>query len=181
MAIKYAILGILSIQPQTGYDLKKRFTESAALYWSGNNNQIYRTLSQLLQEHLASKEVQLQEKAPTKSIYTITEKGRAELKNWILSVPEPPEYRSTFLIRLMWAGHLEADELDSLLAQYEQHVEIQLLLEREKSRRGHTLVARTPRDSQLWNLVTTNILEFYEWELNWVRRLREEATRGEKQ
>ena len=42
MTIKYAILGLLSWKPFSGYDLKKIFVDSASLYWSGNNNQIYR-------------------------------------------------------------------------------------------------------------------------------------------
>ncbi|RPI32756.1 MAG: DUF4180 domain-containing protein, partial [Chloroflexota bacterium] len=42
MDIKFAILGYLSWRPFSGYDLKKLFADSAAFYWSGNNNQIYR-------------------------------------------------------------------------------------------------------------------------------------------
>ena len=40
MAIRYAILGLLSWRPFTGYDLKKMIGDSVFLYWSGNNNQI---------------------------------------------------------------------------------------------------------------------------------------------
>jgi hypothetical protein len=39
MSIKHAILGFLSWQPSTGYELKKLFAESDTLSWSGNNNQ----------------------------------------------------------------------------------------------------------------------------------------------
>ena len=44
MAIEYAILGLLSWRPFSGYELRKFFSESVALYWSGNNNQVYPTL-----------------------------------------------------------------------------------------------------------------------------------------
>ena len=44
MTLEYAILGLLSWKPFSGYDLKKIFSDSPIYYWSGNNNQIYRTL-----------------------------------------------------------------------------------------------------------------------------------------
>jgi PadR family transcriptional regulator AphA len=58
MSIKLAILGILSWETSTGYDLKKIIEDSSAMYWSGNNNQIYKTLVQLLGEELVTNEVQ---------------------------------------------------------------------------------------------------------------------------
>ena len=47
MSIEHAILGLLSWRPMSGYDLKKIFEEASILYWSGNNNEIYRTLVKL--------------------------------------------------------------------------------------------------------------------------------------
>ena len=69
MSIKHAILGFLSWSPLTGYDLKKRFMGSTTLYWSGNNNQIYRSLVDLHQNGFVTKEVQQQEKLPARKIY----------------------------------------------------------------------------------------------------------------
>jgi DNA-binding PadR family transcriptional regulator len=179
MSIKYAILGILSYQPQTGYDLKKLFAESAALYWSGNNNQIYRTLVELLDAGRVTNEVHMQEKLPPKKIYSITEKGRLELKNWTQSRPEPPEFRNTFLIQLMWADLLTAAELDTVLAGYEQEVQNQLLMQREQARRGAAPPARTARESVIWNAIAENIAGAYEQELRWVQKLRADLANGE--
>ncbi len=66
MTIDYAILGLLSWKPLSGYDLKKLFSDSSILYWSGNNNQIYKALIQLHQDGLVSQETQLQESLPAK-------------------------------------------------------------------------------------------------------------------
>ena len=65
MSIQYAILGLLSQQPLTGYDLKKIFVEEETFYWSGNNNQIYRTLVKLHEAALVTQEVHHQETAGT--------------------------------------------------------------------------------------------------------------------
>ena len=66
MSIRHAILGFLSWQSFSGYDLKKMFSDSTALYWSGNNNQIYTTLVQLREEGLVEQEVQYQASLPAK-------------------------------------------------------------------------------------------------------------------
>ena len=91
MSIKFAILGLLSWKPSTGYDLKKVFEESSAMYWSGNNNQIYKSLVQLLDEGLVTNEIRHQDSSPSKKVYTITDEGLAELREWTLSLPEAPD------------------------------------------------------------------------------------------
>ena len=93
MSIKYAILGILSWKPVTGYELKKIFEDCSFMYWSGNNNQIYKALTKMHDEALVTSEVIHQDSSPSKKIYTITEEGLEELKDWVLSSPEAPEVK----------------------------------------------------------------------------------------
>jgi PadR family transcriptional regulator, regulatory protein AphA len=173
MTIQYAILGLLSWQPLSGYDLKKLFTDSAILYWSGNNNQIYKALLQLHAEGLVTQEIQYQEYLPAKKIYTLTEKGRADLKAWVLSTPELPEFHNNFLIQLTWADLLTDEELDALLKRYEEEVQVQLLMQKEKASRMEPSSARTRREVYLWEMTSKNIISVYENELAWVRQVRE--------
>jgi PadR family transcriptional regulator, regulatory protein AphA len=174
MSIKYAILGLLSWKPSTGYDLKKIFEQSSSMYWSGNNNQIYKTLVQLLDESLVTNETLHQENSPSKKIYTITPKGSAELGEWVRSSPEVPELRKTFLIQLAWADSLNTDELDGLLSRYEYEVEMQLLMQQEQQRRGLYSPKRTRRETYLWDMIGKNILSSYKNELDWVHEIRKE-------
>lgn len=175
MTIKYAILGFLSWRPFAGYDLKKIFADSVSpFYWSGSNNQIYKTLVQLHKEGLVTSEVQHQESYPARKLYTITEKGLSELKNWVLSSPEPPKLRNSFLIQLAWAGQLETEELNRIIEKYEYEVHMQILMCREQEKRGRINPARTARESYLWKEINENWLNFYENELAWVRKLKSE-------
>jgi DNA-binding PadR family transcriptional regulator len=176
MAIKYAILGFLSWRALSGYDLKKMFGDSIFLYWSGSNNQIYRTLVQLHKEGLVTSEIQHQESGPSKKIYTITEKGLFDLREWVLSSPELPQLRNPFLIQLAWADQLKSEELDTLLEKYEHEVHMQLLMCREQRRRNQLNPARTQRETYLWHMISDNWVKFYETELAWVQKLREELT-----
>ena len=68
MDLRSAILGLLSWQPASGYDLKRIISDSDIFYWSGNNNQIYKSLLELLKEGLVTYQVQLQDSLPAKKI-----------------------------------------------------------------------------------------------------------------
>jgi PadR family transcriptional regulator, regulatory protein AphA len=174
MNIKYALLGFLSWRSFSGYDLKKLFVDSAFIYWSGNNNQIYSTLIQLHRDGLVTTEVQHQASGPSRKMYTITAEGLAELKQWVLSSPEIPQPRNLFLIQLAWADQLTPSELDALLETYENEVNMQLLMYQEQKRRKSINPARTPRESYLWDMIAANGVAFYKHELSWVRQLRQE-------
>ena len=76
--IKYAILGLLSWKPLTGYDLKQIFRSSLTMYWSGGNNQIYRMLVKLHDEKLVTREIENSDSGPSRKIYTITSAGEDE-------------------------------------------------------------------------------------------------------
>jgi PadR family transcriptional regulator, regulatory protein AphA len=174
--IKYAILGFLSWKPFAGYDLKKLVSDSPGFYWSGNNNQIYTTLVQLHKDGLVNSEVQIQERYPSRKLYSISDEGRSELKEWLRSAPECPQFKKSFLVQIAWADLLDSAELDSLLEKYEYEVQMQLLMLKEQSRRGSNLSPeRTPREKYLWKMVSQNYLQSYETELDWVRQLRRET------
>lgn len=172
MSIKYAILGLLSWKSSTGYELKKIFEESSSMYWSGNNNQIYKALVQLQDEGFVTNKTEHQEGLPSKKIYTITNDGMAELKEWVLSSPESPEFKKSFLIQLAWSEVLDDNELNELLSRYEKEIKMQILLNQEKIKRGNTSPGRTKREKFIWDMIDENILSSYKNELEWIKNLR---------
>jgi PadR family transcriptional regulator AphA len=174
MSIRHAILGFLSWTPLTGYDLKKLFADSEVLYWSGNNHQIYRALVELHDENLVTRDIQQQENRPARKIYSITEKGLAELRDWLHSTPELPQLRDPFLIQLAWADQLSAGELETLLGTYEEELALKLLMLSAENQRHDVSPRRTPRETYLWGMITENQVAHYEQELAWVRKLRKE-------
>ncbi|MEQ7054430.1 DUF4180 domain-containing protein [Paenibacillaceae sp. P-4] len=180
MSIKYAILGLLSWKPASGYELKKIFEDSSAMYWSGNNNQIYKSLVQLLDDGLVTNEIKHQESSPSKKIYSITDVGMLRLKEWVLEEPELPELKNTFLIQLAWADQLDDEELDDLLDRYEDRINMQLVYQQEKMNRGLQEPNRNEREAFLWNKISENLLSNYLNELKWVQGIRMEL-KGRKQ
>ena len=173
MSINHAILAIVSRRPLTGYDLKKMMQNSAYMPWSGNNNQIYKALVELLEAGYLTNEVRHQAGAPSKKIYTITEQGLRELKNWVLAAPEPPEFRKKFLIRLAGSGQLSDDELLGLLAGYEEELRTMLLFQEEKHQREtEAEAAGTARAALIRDMIHANVTAFYRGEQSWVQELR---------
>lgn len=170
MSINYAILGMLSCKPLTGYELKKIMQESSFMHWSGNNNQIYKALLELNDQDFVTGEVHHQESSPSKKVYTITEAGVSELKKWSQSRPEAVEMKRSFLVQLAWADLLKDEELEALLNQYEQEIKGQLLMEEKKAQTGFFKEGRTPRETILWGLINESILMSYQAELDWVNK-----------
>jgi PadR family transcriptional regulator, regulatory protein AphA len=170
--IQYAILGLLSWKPFSGYDLKKIIADSDLFYWSGNNNQIYYSLVHLHQQGWVSQEIEYQETLPAKKIYTITELGRAQLRNWSLIPPELPEFHNNFLIQLAWTDQLSGGELDDLLAKYEEEIEIQYKMRMAQVANPALSPDRIKREQIVWKAIFQNIQSAYRNELTWVRQLR---------
>ena len=179
MTIQYAILGLLSWKPSSGYELKKVFEASPYLYWSGNNNQIYKSLLQLQKDGLITFETIHQDGAPSKKIYSVTKKGMAELKEWITTASAVPEFKKPFLIQLAWADMLGKDEIAELLTKYEKEIETQLTLQKEKYDRQKDWPNRSSRETFLWNMISVNLMSTLQSELNWIRKVRQQLARIE--
>lgn len=168
MNIESAILGVLSWKSLSGYDLKKIFEQSSIMYWSGNNNQIYKALTNLHKNGLATTEIQYQESSPSRKIYSITEKGLEALKAAILDTPNEPEYRKTFLMQLAWADLISDKELIELLLSYKEKINNMLIIESEKKRRGNHIPNRSKRENFLWDKIYENVFSSLSNELNWI-------------
>lgn len=171
--IKYEILGLLGWKPLTGYDLKLIFRDSLIMSRTGSNNQIYRTLVKLHEEGLVTREIEDPESGPSRKIYTITPAGEQTLRTWLLEQPDLPELKNTFLTRVAWADRLSDDELDAMLATYEEEVNYRWIMQHEfMERESHNQPDRTAREQLLWESIHKNWIAFYERELTWVKTLR---------
>lgn len=172
MSVKYALLGLLSRDCRTGYDLKKIITDSTALYWLDDGNQIYEALIQLHKEGLVTSKAQKQADLPAKKVYSITESGLSELKKWVASTPEPPRIMNSFLVRLASADLLEDIELNALLEKYENEVKMQLLILQEKIRRENADFDSSKCSAYLWKIIMEHVTNTYENELNWIEKMK---------
>lgn len=98
------LLGLLSHEDLSGYDIKKRIDGMISLFWDVGYNQIYPSLAGLERDGLVVKSVEKGAKGPQKHIYTITGAGRDCLADW-LALPEEKEYtKYGILLKLFFSG-----------------------------------------------------------------------------
>ncbi|HEU5368585.1 MAG TPA: PadR family transcriptional regulator [Ktedonobacterales bacterium] len=95
----YALLTLLARKPSSGYDLGRRLKEPIGFFWHARYNQIYPELARLEALGLIVHEVVEQVERPDKKVYTITQAGRAALRQWATEPPEEAPARSELLLK----------------------------------------------------------------------------------
>jgi PadR family transcriptional regulator, regulatory protein AphA len=103
---KYAILGILTFAPMSGYDIKKKIEVSTSNFWTESYGQIYPILKRLVAEELATQSIEEQTGKPDRNIYTITDKGHEELQRWLTEPVEPQVERIEILLKLFFGNEI---------------------------------------------------------------------------
>lgn len=94
MSLRYAILGLLTFEPMSGYTLKTRyFDRSIAHFWPADQAQIYRTLQAVERDGLATCDTVESDGRPDSRVYSITEAGRHTLLEWLAQVQKVPIQR----------------------------------------------------------------------------------------
>jgi DNA-binding PadR family transcriptional regulator len=100
----YTILGCLTIEPMSGYDVKRFLERSVVHFWSESYGQIYPALDQLEDEGLVEGREEPGERGRPKRVYRITEEGREELRRWLRQPAEPVTPRYEHSLKLFF-GH----------------------------------------------------------------------------
>lgn len=99
----YAILGLLSVEPMSGYDIRKAAAESVGHFWSESFGQIYPALRELTRARLVRRRTERQA-GPVRHVHEITARGRATLARWLLEPPRVAPIRSELLLKLFFGG-----------------------------------------------------------------------------
>lgn len=128
MSLPYAILGLLTYQPMTGYDLKQYFDHSINYFWSAHQSQIYRELATLEGKGFLDSRVEPQEGRPDRKVYNITVAGETELQKWLKQFPQSltTPVRDELLVRIFFASRLPLPELKFQLQRYLREKQEQL-------------------------------------------------------
>jgi len=121
MSLKFALLGLLAESPKYGYELKRRFEGALGNVWSVSYGQLYPTLRRLSELGWVTKKTEPGKKAAEKNIYSITEKGRRKLDEWLLK-PVRSTYRvkDEFTLRFLFFSKLAPDHVLQYLREYQK-------------------------------------------------------------
>ena len=107
--IDVVILGLLSHEDLTGYDIKKRIDGAISFFWKGSFGSIYPALNAMEQAGQISKYEADDSGSRKKILYHITAKGTKVLKQWLNEEQASNELKYETLLKLYFGG-VEAPE-----------------------------------------------------------------------
>lgn len=96
----FAILGVLSLMPMSGYDIKRFISVSIGFFWRESYGQIYPTLRRLRAAGRVSRSIERRDGRPDRHLYSITETGRQALETWLEAETDPEHLRNELLLKL---------------------------------------------------------------------------------
>jgi DNA-binding PadR family transcriptional regulator len=95
----YAILGLLSREDLSGYDLTRRMAGRVGYFWSAKHSQIYPELARLEAGGYVTHSVVEQTERPDKKVYRITAQGMKDLKEWAVQPPASRPVRDELTLK----------------------------------------------------------------------------------
>lgn len=122
---KFAVLGILTLGPHTGYDIKQHMEESTSYFWNENYGQIYPSLAELLDTNDIEVEIIRQDGKPDKKLYSITGQGRRTLSAWL---SQPTDYvvdlkKNELLLRVFFGSNSSPETIIMHIESYQRKLE----------------------------------------------------------
>jgi PadR family transcriptional regulator, regulatory protein AphA len=102
------LLGLLTIESMSGYDLGLTIRSSVGHFWNESYGQIYPNLKKLAAEGFVSSRTERQKGKPDRRIYSITGKGRERLIKWLAVEPQPEIPRNELLLKLFFGARVSA-------------------------------------------------------------------------
>lgn len=124
--INYVILGLLNHEPLTGYEIKKRIDRSLKFFWSGSFGSIYPALDALEADGCVEKEEEKSGRG--KIVYSITEKGRTLLREWLMKPAEKDELRYETLLKLFFGAELGREGILVHIRKFEDKIRKELMV-----------------------------------------------------
>lgn len=173
MSLKHALLGILTVNPMTGYELKQFFDSSVQHFWNAELSQIYPTLKTLEEQGWVDKRVEVQESRPNKKIYALTESGREEFARWVRQPMPASGMRDPFMIKVFFGAELPLEDMLVILRrQMEEEQKILAFSEsilRERIREG-VQALHSPRQGLFWTLTLEMANAYRRAYIDWCER-----------
>ena len=161
----FVILGLLSIKPMSGYDMKKVISSSIGYFWSESNGQLYPTLRELVEDGLISLMKTVPSKKP-RDTYSITSKGACVLKQWLEeSTKVKNTHRDEELLKLFFGKNSSPQLSLDILRRREQRVreELEEFLTIQKGMES----LKGASDYPFWKITLRNGILSAEAELRW--------------
>src|SRR5262245_33146679 len=96
--VSYLVLGLVACGASTSYELKQKVANSVGFMWSFPHSALYAEPARLVCLGLLSD--RREDHGRRRRVYTITDRGRAELEQWLREpASDPPQLRDLGLLK----------------------------------------------------------------------------------
>jgi DNA-binding PadR family transcriptional regulator len=161
-AVTWAVLGLIALEPRSGYDIKRIVDRSIRHFWAASYGQIYPELKRLEQAGwIAGDDAPRGRRA--RRLYGITEVGRRALGEWLGGRDVRIEMRDESLLRLFFSDTLPPEHGLGLLAARREGYRQMLAYLR-------SLDDGTGPDPPFVDLVYRWGLDYCQWGIEWCDR-----------
>lgn len=124
MSLRHALLGVLAEKPASGFELTKTFEQTLGRFaWHTTHTHVYPELRRMREAGLVAV---VEEGSRGRKTYALTEDGRDELRQWLLTPPMSEAVRDESALRIFLINTLEPAEARKLLQKYADDAERQL-------------------------------------------------------
>ncbi len=101
-----SLLGLLSLGPMSGYEMRQMMERSTANFWTESYGQIYPALRSLVKDGLATVEEQSKD-GRAKKVYKLTDAGERRLRKWLGVETRPQMQRNELLLKVFFGDRGE--------------------------------------------------------------------------
>jgi DNA-binding PadR family transcriptional regulator len=116
MALRNAILATLLEGEASGYDLSKCFDASVANFWMATPQQLYKELEAMEAQGLVTARVVEQDRRPNKRLFSLTEAGRAALREFTGQPAKLTAIRDELLVKVQAVDAGDAEAVRAAIA-----------------------------------------------------------------
>lgn len=164
--IDMVILGLLSHENLTGYDIKKRIDGSIRFFWKGSFGSIYPALASLEESNLIRKE-QSDEKASGREriVYSITDEGRTCLMEWLRDSRTVNDMKYEMLLKIFFGSAVDNNVSIATIDNFEKEITEDLTMLRFY--KANLVRVLNERDHVFFYLTVSFGVETYEAYLRW--------------
>ncbi len=129
----YGLLSILSLGPQTGYDIRKELEHPEVFYWKESYGNIYPMLRNLEKDGLIDRH-DVPFKKKKKILYELNQAGLDELNRWLLKPANLNRFRVEILMKLRFGESAGVASMLDQVRMYREKAIEELRYARENSK-----------------------------------------------
>jgi PadR family transcriptional regulator AphA len=164
----FAILGLLSIQPFTTYELAQQMDRTVSWFWPRAASMIYEEPKKLVAEGLATSQITFTGKRRS-TVYEITDAGRASLRDWLDAPAAGMRMEFETMLKVAFADAGDVSQLRAAVREIRVDAETRLNEVLDRSTQYATTVGPFPDRLPIAAITGKLLMSQYEAVVQWAR------------